>query len=48
VLSPPESATGRVKLKLCNADGSATHRLVTRREGDVFKQARRVDWGDEF
>jgi ribosomal protein RSM22 (predicted rRNA methylase) len=46
VLSPPESATGRVKLKLCNADGAATHRLVTRREGDVFKQARRVDWGD--
>ncbi len=48
VLSPPESATGRVKLKLCNADGSATHRLVTRREGDVFKQARRRDWGDVF
>jgi ribosomal protein RSM22 (predicted rRNA methylase) len=24
----------------------ATHRLVTRREGDVFKRARRVDWGD--
>ncbi len=48
VLSPPESATGRVTLKLCNADGSATRRLLTRREGDVFKQARRVDWGDLF
>lgn len=48
VLSPPESATGRVKLKLCNPDGSAAHRLVTRREGDVFKQARRRDWGDAF
>ncbi len=48
VLAPPESATGRVKLKLCNPDGSATHRLVTRREGDVFKHARRVDWGDTF
>ncbi len=48
VLAPPESATGRVKLKLCNADGSATLRLVTRREGDVFKQARRRDWGDVF
>lgn len=48
VLTPPESASGRVKLKLCNADGSVTHRLVTRREGDVFKQARRVDWGDVF
>lgn len=48
VLAPPESASGRVKLKLCNADGSATHRLVTRREGDAFRQARRCDWGDVF
>jgi ribosomal protein RSM22 (predicted rRNA methylase) len=48
VLDPPESASGRVSLKLCQPDGSATHRLVTRREGDVFKKARRVDWGDAF
>lgn len=48
VLAPPEAATGRVRLKLCQPDGTATHRLITRREGDVFKQARRVDWGDGF
>ncbi len=48
VLAPPESGSGRVKLKLCNPDGSASHRLITRREGDVFKQARRSDWGDVF
>jgi ribosomal protein RSM22 (predicted rRNA methylase) len=48
VLSPPQTATGRVKLKLCKSDGAATHRLVTRREGDVFRQARRADWGDVF
>lgn len=48
VLAPPESASGRVRLKLCNPDGSTTHRLVTRREGDAFKQARRCDWGDVF
>jgi ribosomal protein RSM22 (predicted rRNA methylase) len=48
VLAQPETATGRVRLKLCNSDGSATHRLFTRREGDVFRQARRVDWGDVF
>lgn len=46
VLAPPEAATGRVKLKLCMADGGATQRLVTRREGEAFKRARRVDWGD--
>jgi ribosomal protein RSM22 (predicted rRNA methylase) len=48
VLSPPLSATGRVELKLCNPDGSAANRLVTKREGEAFKRARRVDWGDLF
>jgi ribosomal protein RSM22 (predicted rRNA methylase) len=48
VLAPPESASGRVRLKLCQPDGTATYRLVTRREGDTFKQARRRDWGDLF
>jgi len=48
ILSPPESATGRVRLKLCKNDGSVAHRLVTRREGAAFKSARRSDWGDAF
>jgi ribosomal protein RSM22 (predicted rRNA methylase) len=48
VLAPPANASGRVRLKLCQPDGKATERLVTRREGDVFKQARRRDWGDLF
>jgi ribosomal protein RSM22 (predicted rRNA methylase) len=48
IIAPPEAASGRVRLKLCQADGSATHRLITRREGDVFKRARRSDWGDRF
>ena len=48
IIAPPEPGSGRVRLKLCNPDGSATHRLVTRREGDAFKRARRSDWGDRF
>ncbi|MFT3723570.1 MAG: small ribosomal subunit Rsm22 family protein [Hyphomonadaceae bacterium] len=48
VLAPPESGSGRVRLKLCRPDGKAANRLVTRREVDVFKQARRRDWGDLF
>jgi ribosomal protein RSM22 (predicted rRNA methylase) len=46
VLTPPLTAKGRVELKLCLPDGTAAHRLVTRKEGDTFKQARRADWGD--
>jgi ribosomal protein RSM22 (predicted rRNA methylase) len=48
VIAPPEAASGRVRLKLCQTDGSAARRLITRREGDVFKRARRSDWGDGF
>jgi len=48
VLAPPLTAKGRVELKLCKPDGAAENRLVTRREGDTFKHARRVDWGDVF
>jgi ribosomal protein RSM22 (predicted rRNA methylase) len=48
VLSPPQSGSGRVTLKLCQPDGTVQRRMVTRREGDAFKAARRADWGDVF
>ncbi|MBI1362105.1 MAG: methyltransferase type 11 [Alphaproteobacteria bacterium] len=48
IIAPPEAASGRVGLKLCQADGSMARRLVTRREGEVYKAARRSDWGDMF
>lgn len=46
VLSPPRASSGKVSLKLCLASGAAETRLITKREGDLFKAARRVDWGD--
>jgi len=48
VIAPPHRNSGRVTLKLCQSDGTAQSRLITRREGDAFKQARRRDWGDVF
>ena len=46
VLAPPHPGKGRVSLKLCQEDGSAVERLVTKREGPLFAVARRLDWGD--
>ena len=46
VLAPPQTASGTVRLKLCRQDGTATERLVSKREGPAFKTARRLDWGD--
>lgn len=46
VLAPPKAGSGKVALKLCLADGSVAERLFTKRDGQIFKQARRLDWGD--
>jgi ribosomal protein RSM22 (predicted rRNA methylase) len=46
VIAPPKSGSGKVLLKLCEPDGSATEKLFTKRDGDAFRLARRLDWGD--
>ncbi|MDH6231231.1 ribosomal protein RSM22 (predicted rRNA methylase) [Mesorhizobium soli] len=46
VLAPPQASSGMVRLKLCDAEGNAGERLLTRRDGAAFKAARKLDWGD--
>lgn len=46
VLAPPRAGTGKVALKLCCEDGRASEALITRREGERFRIARRAGWGD--
>ncbi len=46
VLGTPRTRSGLVTLELCNEDGTATERSISKREGEIFKKARRVDWGD--
>lgn len=48
VLSPPRLASGVARLKLCREDGSAEEVTISRRHGDAFREARRLDWGDMF
>ncbi|MBW8444880.1 MAG: hypothetical protein K0M49_04545 [Arenimonas sp.] len=48
VLAPPRASSGLARLKLCLADGDAEELTVSRRDGAVFKAARRADWGDAF
>ncbi|TIX34735.1 MAG: methyltransferase type 11, partial [Mesorhizobium sp.] len=36
----------KVLLKLCVPDGSAGETLFSKRDGDAFRIARRLDWGD--
>jgi ribosomal protein RSM22 (predicted rRNA methylase) len=46
VLAPPRVSKGRIDLKLCCADGSLSQRTISKRDGAIFKTARRRDWGD--
>ncbi len=46
IIAPPHIGGGKAHLKLCQADGTAEERLVTKRDRDTFRVARRCDWGD--
>jgi ribosomal protein RSM22 (predicted rRNA methylase) len=46
VIASPRAGSGKVALKLCARDGAARGALITRRDGDRYKRARRLDWGD--
>ncbi|KQQ79489.1 small ribosomal subunit Rsm22 family protein [Aureimonas sp. Leaf324] len=48
VLAPPRAGSGKVRVKLCRPDGTIADALVTKRDGDRFREARRADWGDRL
>ncbi|HEY6632878.1 MAG TPA: small ribosomal subunit Rsm22 family protein [Rhizobiaceae bacterium] len=48
ILAPPRSGKGRIGLKLCKPDGTASEETVSKRDGELFKRARRLDWGDRL
>jgi ribosomal protein RSM22 (predicted rRNA methylase) len=46
IVAPPRSGRGRIDLKLCCADGKLRQPTIARRDGALFKTARRSGWGD--
>jgi ribosomal protein RSM22 (predicted rRNA methylase) len=48
VLAHPRAGKGHVRLKLCLARGDVEERVVSRREGALYKAARGMAWGDVF
>lgn len=48
ILAPPEHGKGRIGLKLCRPDGTAARQLVSKRDGELFRRVRRLDWGDRL
>ncbi|HZD99455.1 MAG TPA: small ribosomal subunit Rsm22 family protein [Micromonosporaceae bacterium] len=48
VIRRPTQRKGLVTLRLCRPDGTAGDRIVTKRHGDLYRQARDTHWGDAF
>jgi ribosomal protein RSM22 (predicted rRNA methylase) len=46
IIAPPGFGKGRIDLKLCCATGMLCERTISKRDGALFKTARRSDWGD--
>lgn len=47
ILSHPERHSGHVKLKLCTIEG-LQFPILSKKMGNLYKQARKADWGDTF
>jgi ribosomal protein RSM22 (predicted rRNA methylase) len=48
ILARPEMGKAGVSLKLCRRDGSAGLVTIGRRDAEVFKPAKKREWGDEI
>ena len=48
ILAPPRTGSGKVTLKLCQSNGTAIEKMLTKRDGEAFKKARKLNWGDAF
>lgn len=48
ILAPPRTAKGHITLKLCTPEGTLAQRTVSKRDGESYRAARRLDWGDSL
>lgn len=47
IVKHPKESKGMLELDLCNAQG-LTHHKITKRDGEIYKQARKANWGDNW
>lgn len=47
ILRHPQKHSGHITLELCTKEG-LKRRIVSRKEGDLYKKARKLEWGDTF
>lgn len=48
VLRHPQKRSGHVCFTLCGAEGCLKRETISRKQGDLYKQARKTEWGDNW
>lgn len=48
ILAPVQSRKGLIRFKLCNAQGRLEERSLSKRDGNSYSKAKRLDWGDSI
>ena len=48
VLRHPTRRTGLVRVRLCTPEGTAVDEIISKRQGDRYRAARDLSWGDTF
>ena len=48
VIARAHHGSGKSTLKLCQPDGSVVETMITKRDGSIYKQTRKLEWGDVF
>lgn len=48
ILRHPEKHSGHLTLELCTHDGSIQNKTISKRDGELYKQARKLEWGNTF
>jgi ribosomal protein RSM22 (predicted rRNA methylase) len=46
IIRPPQVRSGHVRLVTSDGDGAVRERTVSRKQGDVYRAARKAGWGD--
>lgn len=48
IIRAPQRHSGHVNFTLCNGDGTLSQKTISRKQGELYKEARKLDWGDKF